>query len=66
MVNPWFRSKNSKFFLVFVLSEIGLKRMLSYGLEGKEAFQDNKHVNFVKCEKWVFSKGVNAWVWSKI
>ena len=56
MVNPWFRSKNSKFFLVFfVLSDIG-----------KEAFQDNKNVNFVKCEKWVFSKGVNAWFWSKI
>ena len=66
VVNPWFRSKNSKFFLVFVLSEIGLKRMLSYGLEGKEAFQDSKNVNFVKCEKWVFSKGVNPWVSSKI
>ena len=67
VVNPWFRSKNSKFFLVFfVLSEIGLKRMLSCGLEGKEAFQDNKNVNFLKCEKWVFSKGVNPWVWSKI
>ena len=51
---------------VFVLSEIGLKRMLSCGLEGKEAFQDNKNVNFLKCEKWVFSKGVNPWVWSKI
>ena len=67
VVNPRFWSKNSKFFLVFfVLSEIGLKRMLSCGLEGKEAFQDNKNVNFVKCEKWVFSKGVNPWVWSKI
>lgn len=66
VVNPWFRSKNSKFFLVFVLSEIGLKRMLSCGLEGKEAFQDNKNVNFLKCEKWVFSKGLNPWVWSKI
>ena len=39
VVNPWFWSKNSKFFLVFfVLSEIGLKGMLSCGLEGKEAF----------------------------
>ena len=49
VVNPWFRSKTSKFFPVFVLSEIGLKRILSCGLEGKEAFQDNKNVNFVKC-----------------
>ena len=30
--------------------------MLSYGLEGKEAFQDKK-CQFVKSEKWVFSKG---------
>lgn len=51
---------------VFVLSEIGLKRMLSCGLEGKEAFQDDKHVNFVKCEKWVLSKEVNPSFWSKI
>lgn len=51
---------------VFVLSEIGLKRMLSCGLEGKEAFQDDKHVNFVKCEKWVPSKEVNPSFWSKI
>ena len=52
MVNPWFRSKNSKFFLFFfVLGEIGLKRMLSCGLEEKEAFQDNKNVNFFKVRK---------------
>ena len=58
VVNPWFRSKNSKFFLVFVLSEIGLKRMLSYGLEGKEAFQDNKNVNVFKVRKMgIFQRG---------
>ena len=39
--------------------------MLSYGLERKEAFQDDKNVNFFKCKKWVFAKGVNPWFWSK-
>ena len=60
VVNPWFRSKNSNFFLVFffVLSEIGLKRMLSCGLEGKEAFQDDKNVNFFKVRKMgIFQRG---------
>ena len=33
--------------------------MLSCSLERKEAFQDDKNVNFVKSKKWVFSKGVN-------
>ena len=39
--------------------------MLSYGLERKEAFQEDKSVNFVMSKKWVFSKGVNPWFWSK-
>ena len=46
----------SSFF--FVLSEIGLKRMLSCGLEGKEAFQDDKNVNFFKVRKMgIFQRG---------
>ena len=53
--------KKFKIFSSLFLSKIGLEIMLSCGLEGKEAFQDNKNVNFVKCEKWVFSKGVNSW-----
>ena len=32
--------------------------MLSYVLDRKEAFQDNKDVNFVKSKKWVLAKGV--------
>ena len=39
--------------------------MLSYGLERKEAFEDDKNVNFFKGKKWVFAKGVNPWFWSK-
>ena len=29
--------------------------MLSYILERKEAFEDEKNVNFLKSKKWVFS-----------
>ena len=39
--------------------------MLSYGVERKEAFEDDKNVNFLKSKKWVFSKGVNPWFRSK-
>ena len=39
--------------------------MWSYGLEMKEGFEDDKNVNFLKCKKWVFSKGVNPWFRSK-
>ena len=39
--------------------------MLRYGLERKEAFEDDKDVNFLKSKKWVFSKGVNPWFQSK-
>ena len=35
--------------------------MLSYGLERKEAFEDNKNVNFLNCKRWVFAKGVDPW-----
>ena len=64
-VDPWFRSKNPQFFLVCVFSKIGLKVMFSYGLERKEAFEDDKNVSFFKCKKWVFSKGVDLWFRSK-
>ena len=39
--------------------------MLSYVLDRKEAFQDNKDVNFVKSKKWVLAKGVKPWFRSK-
>ena len=29
----------------------------------KKAFEDDKNVNFLKSQKWVFSKGVNPWFW---
>ena len=42
-----------------------LEIMFSYGLERKEAVEDNKNVNFFKSKKWVFSKGVHPWFRSK-
>ena len=40
--------------------------MLNYVLDRKEAFQDNKDVNFVKSKKWVLAKGVNHGFGKKI
>ena len=57
--------KKSNIFLIFFLSKIGLEIMLSYGLERKEGFEDDENVNFLKCKKWVFAKGVNPWFRSK-
>ena len=59
-----FGQKVENFFSVF-FSKIGLEIMFSYGLEKKEAFEDNKNVNFFKSKKWVFSKGVHPWFRSK-
>ena len=56
--------KSTIFSSVF-FSNIGLEIMLSYGLERKEAFEDDKNVNFLKSKKWVFSSGVDPWFRSK-
>ena len=53
--------KKSTIFSNFFFREIGLEIMLSYDLERKEAFEDDKNVNFLKFPKWLFSKGVNPW-----
>ena len=57
--------KKIQYFFNFFLSKIGLEIMLSYGLERKEGFEDDENVNFLKCKKWVFAKGVNPWFRSK-
>ena len=44
-VNRWFQSKVN-----FVLSKISLEIMLSYGLERKEPFHDNKNVTCYFCK----------------
>ena len=51
--------KKSTIFSIVFFSKIGLEIMLSFGLERREAFEDDKNVNSLKSEKWVFSKGVN-------
>ena len=44
-------AKNSKIFSRLFFRKIVLKIMLSYVLQRKEAFYDDKNVNFVKSEK---------------
>ena len=65
-VGPMVSVKKSTIFSSVFFSKIGLEIMLRYGLERKEAFEDDKkNVNFLKSKKWVFSKGVNPWFQSK-
>ena len=47
--------KKSTIFCSVFFSKIGLEIMLSYGIERKETFEDDKNVNFLKSKKWVFS-----------
>ena len=56
--------KVTNFFSV-IFSKRVLEIIFSYGLERKEAFEDDKKVNFFKSKKWVFSKGVHPWFWRK-
>ena len=56
--------KSTIFFSVFFSKRV-LEIMFSYGLERKEAFEDDKNVNFFKSKKWVFSRGFDPWFRSK-
>ena len=57
--------KKSTIFCSMFFSKIGLEIMLSYGLERKEAFEDDENVNFLNSKKWIFAKWVNPWFRSK-
>ena len=57
--------KKSAIFSSVFFRKIGLEIMFSYGLERKEAFEDDKNINFFKSKKWVFSKGVHPLFRSK-
>ena len=48
--------KKSSIFSSWFFSKIGLEIMLSYGLERKEAFEDDENVNFLKCKIMVLVK----------
>ena len=57
--------KKSTLFSSVFFSKIGLEIMFSYGLERKDAFEDDENVNFLKSKKWVFSRGVHPLFRSK-
>ena len=57
--------KKSRIFSSVVFSKQGQEMMLSYGLERKEGFEDDKNVSFKKLKNWVFANGVNPWFPSK-
>ena len=63
--SPMVSVKKLTIFASVFFSKIGLEIMFSYGLERKEAFEDDKNVNFFKSKKWVFSKGFHPWFRSK-
>ena len=63
--SPMVSVKKSAIFSSVFFSKIVLEIMFSHGLERKEAFEDDKNVNFFKSRKWVFFKGVNPWFGSK-
>ena len=63
--SPIVSVKKSTIFSSVFFSKIGLEIMFSYSPEKKEAFKDDKNVNFLKSKKWVFSKGVYPWFRSK-
>ena len=57
--------KKSTIFSSVFFIKIGLEIMLSYGLEKKKAFGNDKNLSFFKPKTWVFSKGVHPWFRSK-
>ena len=63
--SPMVSVKKLRIFFSVFFSKRVLEIMFSYGLERKEAVEDNKNVNFFKSKKWVFSKGVDPWFRSK-
>ena len=63
--SPMVSLKKSAIFSSVFFSKISLEIMFRYSLERKEAFEGDKNVNFFKCKKWVFSKGVHPWFRSK-
>ena len=57
-IHPWFRSKKSTIFSNVFFSKVGLELMFTYSLKRKEAFEDDKNVNFLKSKKMgIFQRG---------
>ena len=55
--SPMVSIKKSAIFSSVFFSKIGLEIMFSYSLERKEAFGDDKNVNFFKSKNGYFPKG---------
>ena len=64
-VNSWFWSKNSHFFKLFFLGNIGKQKVLYDILERKNAFLGYKNKKIKTSKNWHLSKGVNPRFWSK-
>ena len=62
-VNPWFLSKNGRFFKFFFRQYRPVT--CSFILQRKNAFLGYKSKKFKKSKNWHFSKGVHPWFWSK-
>ena len=54
---PMVLVKKSAIFCSVFFSEIGLEIMFSFGLERKEAFEDDKNLNFLSAKNGYFPKG---------
>ena len=65
-VNPWFWSKNCHFSNFFFLRNIEQENIFYDILERKNACLGYQNKKFKNSKNWHFSKGVNAWFWSKI
>ena len=55
--SPMVSVKKSAIFSSVFFSKIGLEIMFSYGLERKEAFEDDKNLKFFKSKNGYFPKG---------
>ena len=64
-VNPRFLSKNGHFSNIYFLGNIGQENVFDDILQRKNAFIGYKKNKFKKSKKRYFSKGGNAWFWSK-
>ena len=58
--------KKSRIFCSVFFIKLGLKIILSYGLEGKEAFEDDKYVNFESPKNRYLPKGLTHGFGQKI
>ena len=64
-VNPWFRSKNGDFSILFFSQYRTGKMSFTIFKNEKNAFLGYKNKKFKKPKNGHFVKGVNAWFWSK-